>query len=159
MLPIVSIAAVALIIFMQGHLKRGADLTTPLPWVGKNNATGLIMRQFEVVERAHAEALTSSEWKVLRKEKNLTVETLTPTAGAGAGAKVGTGPETEGKTRYTKISAVFNVNPSQLMKSFEGFGAFDSTHKEVIPFYTGAELLLAPSSRITLMRAVSDGVE
>ena len=142
-MTIVSIAAVLLTVYMQGQIKRGADLTADLPWVGKNNVTGLVMKQFETVEKAHVETLSSSEWKMMRRETNLTVETLAASEG--------------GKPKYTKITALFDVSPAKLMDSFDGFSAFDATHKEVLPFYKGAELLLTPSSRIALMKAVSEG--
>lgn len=143
LMTIVSIAAVLLTVYMQGQIKRGADLTADLPWVGKNNVTGLVMKQFETVEKAHVETLSSSEWKMMRRETNLTVETLAASEG--------------GKPKYTKITALFDVSPAKLMDSFDGFSAFDATHKEVLPFYKGAELLLTPSSRIALMKAVSEG--
>ena len=138
-LPVI---AFVVILYLQAQIKH-TDLTAGLTWVGKHNASGLIMRQVELVEEAHTAILNSNGWEVLRKEaKNLTVETLT------VGAKGST-------TKYTKISAIFSASPEKLMKSFDGFAAFDATHKEVLPFYEGGEFLMSSLfSKITLMKAV-----
>ena len=140
-LPYLSVIAIFVIVYLQSQIKH-TDLTASLPWVGKHNASGLIMRQVQLVEEAHTSVLNSNEWKMLRKEVNLTVEALTV--------------EVKGSsTKYTKISAIFSANPEKLMKAFDGFESFDTTHKEVLPFYKGGEFLMSSFfSKITLMKAV-----
>ena len=140
-LPYLSVIALFVIVYLQSQIKQ-TNLTADLPWVGKHNASGLIMRQVQLVEEAHTSVLNSNEWKMLRKEVNLTVEALT------VGSK-GT------KTKYTKISAIFSANPEKLMKAFDGFESFDTTHKAVLPFYKGGEFLMSSLfSKISLMKAV-----
>ena len=133
---IIAFIAVILTSIMQNQIKKGAALTAPLPWVGSNNATAVIGRQMIDVEKAHINALTSSAWKVLRSETNLTVETLAEA----------------GQPKYTKLSVLLSNSPQDLYKKFDKFVAFDRTHSNVLPLYQNSELLSSPSARETLMK-------
>ena len=99
------------------------------------------------MEDAHTAALTSSNWKLLRSNPNLTVETMEQ--------------DVNGRSvKYTKISAIFPDKPEKLMKAFNDFKTFDKQTgnskdaRDYFPYFNTSEFVLKPSSGATVMKLV-----
>ena len=102
------------------------------------------------MEAAHTPALTSSSWKLIRSNPNVTVETMEIEKESSNG-KI---------SKYTKISAIFPDKPEKLMKAFHDFKTFDKQTgnskdaRDYFPFFNTAEFVLKSSSGATVMELV-----
>ena len=120
---------------VQGVLlltQMGSLSSEGLPWVGRYNASAVVMKHFSTIEAAHRRALVNTKWRTIQTDVNLTVQTAT-----GDGVK------------YTRLTVLLDKPPSSVAQAFQSYRRFDELHKVALPFYTGAEMLLTPSQSVS----------
>lgn len=102
-----------------------------LPWVGRHNASEIVLTHYSAIEATHLRVLVSAKWRPIHADVNVTIESLTVD-----------------KVKYTRLKLFLSEPPALVAKAFQSYQRFDELHKKALPYYAGAELLLTPSNSV-----------
>ena len=138
----------ACLIFGQLYSGRyDFDCTENLPWVGKLNATNVVMAKLKIMEVDYENVLLNSKWEILKSEHNITIEKY-----QGEDKKAIT---------YYRLTTILPNKPDIVYKQFKA-EHFDTIMKAINPLYESSRLLFSPETKfffpangINIMKIVS----
>ena len=121
--------------------KNCKDVASAMPWVGRSNATSIVMERLKTIEIDFENSHLSNEWRVVPNAGNITVEMLDT--------------DSLDWPTYVRVSTVLKIKPAKMYEFFQGDNLPSADRPQ--PFYQSLNVLFSAgtkSSAVDVVRKV-----